>query len=130
MPPEARMTAQVFLLVFASALMSVIASLTMRYVLPLVGGLHVGSDGVLGLVLRLARQWTFVLGLVATALAALIWLRVLSVAEVSTCYPILVGLTFVMVSVGAVLLLRESISFLKIVGIAVILAGIVLVAKA
>jgi len=57
-----------------------------------------------------------VLGLVATALAALIWLRVLSVAEVSTCYPILVGLTFVMVSVGAVLLLRESISFLKIVG--------------
>jgi multidrug transporter EmrE-like cation transporter len=35
-----------------------------------------------------------------------------------------------MVSVGAVLWFRESISSLKVVGIVVILAGIVLVAKA
>jgi len=55
---------------------------------------------------------------------------VLSVAEVSTSYPVLVGLTFVMVSVGAVLWFRESISLLKVVGMAVILAGIVLVTRA
>jgi multidrug transporter EmrE-like cation transporter len=124
------MTTQVFLLVFASALLTVITNLAMRHGIVRAGGLHLGADGVLGLVLRLARQWTFVLGLVTTALAALVWFRVLSVAEVSTSYPVLVGLTFVMVSAGAVLLFRESINLLKTVGIAVILAGIVLVAKA
>jgi multidrug transporter EmrE-like cation transporter len=66
---------------------------------------------------------------VAYALAAIVWFRVLSIAQVSTSYPILVGLTFIMVSVGAGLWFRESIGFLKVVGIAVILAGIVLVAR-
>jgi multidrug transporter EmrE-like cation transporter len=130
MPPERKMTTQVVLLVLGSALLTACANLMMRNGLVLAGGLGMQGDGVPGLVLRLAKQWTFVLGLVAYALAAVVWFRVLSVAEVSTSYPILVGLTFVMVSVGAVFWFRESVSFLKVVGIVVILAGIVLVAKA
>ncbi|MCX6844875.1 MAG: hypothetical protein NTX53_21650 [candidate division WOR-3 bacterium] len=124
------MTAQVFLLVLGSALLTACANLMIRNGLVLAGGLGIQGDGLPGLVLRLARQWTFVLGLLAYALAALVWFRVLSVAEVSTGYPILVGLTFVMVSVGAVLWFRESISFLKVAGVAVILVGIMLVVKA
>jgi multidrug transporter EmrE-like cation transporter len=124
------MTAQVLLLVLGSALLTACANLMMRHGLVLAGGLSVQADGIPGTVLRLAKQWTFVLGLVAYALAAIVWFRVLSIAQVSTSYPILVGLTFAMVSVGAVLWFRESISSLKVVGIVVILAGIVLVAKA
>jgi multidrug transporter EmrE-like cation transporter len=130
MSPEDKMTTQVLLLVLGSALLTVCANLMMRKGLVLAGGLSIQGDGIHGLVLRLVKQWTFVLGLVAYGLAALVWFRVLSIAEVSTSYPILVGLTFVMVSVGAVLWFKESISFLKVVGIAVILAGIMLVAKA
>jgi multidrug transporter EmrE-like cation transporter len=130
MPPQSKMTTQIFLLVLGSALLTACANLMMRHGLVLAGGLSIQGDGLPGLMLRLARQWTFVLGLTAYALAALVWFRVLSVAQVSTSYPILVGLTFVMVSVGAVLWFRESINFLKVVGVAVILAGIVLVAKA
>jgi len=124
------MSTQVFLLVLGSALLTACANLMMRHGLVLAGGLSIQGDGIPGLLLRLAKQWTFVLGLVAYALAALVWFRVLSVAQVSTSYPILVGLTFVMVSVGAVLWFRESISFPKVVGIAVILAGIGLVSRA
>jgi multidrug transporter EmrE-like cation transporter len=130
MPPQSKMTTQIFLLVLGSALLTACANLMMRHGLVLAGGLSIQGDGLPGLILRLARQWTFVLGLTAYALAALVWFRVLSVAQVSTSYPVLVGLTFVMVSVGAVLWFRESINFLKVVGVAVILAGIVLVAKA
>jgi len=129
-PAQSKMSTQVLLLVLGSALLTACANLMMRHGLVLAGGVSIQNDGILGLVLRLAKQWTFGLGLVAYALAAVVWFRVLSVAEVSTGYPILVGLTFVMVSVGAVLWFRESISFLKVVGVAVILAGIVLVAKA
>jgi len=127
---QSRMTTQIFLLVLGSALLTVCANLMMRHGLVLAGGLNMQGDGILGLMLRLAKQWTFALGLLAYALAALVWFRVLSVAEVSTSYPVLVGLTFVMVSVGAVLWFRESISLLKVVGMAVILAGIVLVTRA
>lgn len=130
MLPEDKMTVQVLLLVLGSALLTACANLMMRHGLVQAAGLRIHGDGIPGLVLRLAKQWTFVLGLVAYALAALVWFRVLSIAEVSTSYPILVGLTFVMVSVGAVLWFRESVSFLKVGGIVVILAGIVLVAKA
>jgi multidrug transporter EmrE-like cation transporter len=130
MAQQSEMTTQIFLLVLGSALLTACANLMMRHGLVLAGGLSIQGDGLPGLMLRLARQWTFVLGLTAYALAALVWFRVLSVAQVSTSYPILVGLTFVMVSVGAVLWFRESIDLPKVVGVAVILAGIVLVAKA
>ncbi|MCX6841809.1 MAG: hypothetical protein NTX53_05965 [candidate division WOR-3 bacterium] len=124
------MSTQVFLLVLVCVLLNVTANLTMKHGLVLAGGMRVQDDGVVGLLLRLAKQWTFVLGLVAYALAALVWFRVLSISEVSASYPIVVGLTFVMVNVGAILWFRESISVLKFVGVGVILAGIVLVAKA
>lgn len=130
MTPEGKMTTQVFLFVLASALLTVCANLMMRNGLVQAGGLSIQGDGIPGLVLRLARQWTFVLGLVAYALAALVWFRVLSVAEVSTSYPILVGLTFVMVTVGAVLLFKESVNLLKVVGIATVLVGVILIARA
>jgi multidrug transporter EmrE-like cation transporter len=130
MPPQGKMTTQVILLVLGSVLLTTCANLTMRHGLVLAGGLSVQGDGIPGLVLRLAKQWTFVLGVVAYTLAALVWFRVLSIAEVSTSYPVLVGLTFAMVSVGAVLWFRESVSFLKAAGIAIIPAGIILVAKA
>ena len=130
MPPEGKMTTQVFLFVLGSALLTACANLMMRNGLVLAGGLSMQDGGIPELLLRLAKQWTFVLGLVAYALAALVWFRVLPIAEVSTSYPVLVGLTFIMVSAGAVLWFRESIGVLKVVGVAVILAGIVMVAKA
>lgn len=130
MTSVSKVTAQALMFVLGSALLTACANLMMRHGLIQAGGLSMQADGILGLVLRVGRQWTFVLGLVAYALAALVWFRVLSISEVSTSYPILVGLTFVMVSVGALLWFKESISFAKVVGIAIILAGIVLVARA
>ncbi|MEI7899364.1 MAG: hypothetical protein WCK89_03870 [bacterium] len=122
------MTTQVLLFVLASALLTACGNLMLRNGLVQAGGLSIRADGTIGLLVRLAKQWTFVLGFVGYALAALIWFRVLSISEVSSSYPIQVGLTFVVVCVGAVLLFRESISPVKVVGIAVILIGVVLVA--
>ncbi|HVP37712.1 MAG TPA: hypothetical protein VMS93_00865 [Candidatus Saccharimonadales bacterium] len=124
------MTPEVLLLLVVSALLTACANLMMRHGLLQAGGLQIQGGGVLGVVARLAREWTFVVGVLAYALAAVVWFRVLSIAEVSTSYPILVGLTFTLVTVGAVLWFRESASLLKVAGIAVILAGILLIARA
>ena len=42
----------------------------------------------------------------------------------STAYPVMVGLIFVMVSIGAVFIFSEPVSIRKVIGLAVILAGI------
>lgn len=41
-----------------------------------------------------------------------------------TAYPVMVGLIFVMVSIGAFFFFREPVSIRKVIGVAVILAGI------
>ena len=79
---------------------------------------------------RLLHSPTFYLGWALYGLAAGIWFRVLKTEALSSSYPILMGLTFVTVSVGAVLLFSEEISTIKVAGMVAILFGIVLVSRA
>lgn len=111
------------------AVMAAGANLLLRYGLQRVGGFALGEGSVAALVLRLLSSSGFMGGLILYGLSALIWFRILSVGEVSSCYPVLVGLTFVMVTSGGVLLFSESINFLKILGAMTILAGVVLITK-
>ncbi len=62
-------------------------------------------------------------------LAAVVWFYALSITEVSTGYPVLVGLTFVLVSLGAACLFPESLAPAKLAGMVLILAGILLVSQ-
>ena len=79
--------------------------------------------------LDLLREPAFLLGGALYGLAAVVWFRVLAIEQITTSYPILIGLTFVLVSSGAVLVFRESISATKLVGMCVILAGVALVSR-
>ena len=126
---ESRMTPLVLGLVVTCSLLTVTANLMMRYGLLQAGGLTLSAGGVTNLIVRLARQPTFVVGVLLYGVAAVVWFRVLSLAEVSSSYPVLIGLTFTLVTIGAILLFKESVSTLKVAGILVILAGIVLIAK-
>jgi len=120
------MRTEALLLVVLSALLTAAANLMLRHGLLAVGGLSLKAAGVA----RLLSQPWFVSGVIAYGLAAVAWFRVLSVAEVSGAYPVLVGMTFCLVTVAAVLVFRESLSWPKIVGILLILAGIVTASRA
>lgn len=124
-----RLTLQIFVLIVISALLTVAANLTMRYGLLKVGGFTL-SGGAWEMALRLALQPVFVLGIICYGIASLVWFKVLSIAEISTSYPILVGMTFVLVTAGAVPLFHESFNMIKATGILVILAGIIIIARA
>jgi multidrug transporter EmrE-like cation transporter len=118
------------LLIVVSGVLTAAANLLLRHGLVRAGGFDVTRLGVVDTAGALLRQPTFVAGVILYGAAAVVWFRVLSVAEVSTSYPILIGLTFVLVSIGAVAWFQESMSVVKAAGIAVILAGIVLVGRA
>lgn len=82
------------------------------------------------IVSRLLQWPPFYLGWFFYGMAAMLWFRVLKTEPLSSSYPILMGLTFIVVSTGAIILFSEQVSFMKILGMTVILFGIFLVARA
>ncbi|GAB4530974.1 MAG: hypothetical protein Kow0063_09640 [Anaerolineae bacterium] len=121
------MTVTGWLLVLMSAGLQVAGTLLLRAGVDRAGGFAESLAGVPQGLLRLAGQPTFDIGFVLYGLAALVWFRVLSTQPLSLAYPLLVSLTFLFVTLGAVTLFQESITVRKLVGLAIILVGIFLI---
>ena len=114
-------------LVLLSAGITVVANLVLRAGLDRAGGFPARLPDVpMGLV-RLARQPLFDAGGVLYVLAMLVWFRVIATQPLSVAYPIVMSLNFILVTLGAVLLFRESFSAAKLIGLVVVLAGILIV---
>lgn len=118
-----------FLFVLLSAGLTALANLTLRIGLLRAGGLDLSPGAVLGDIYKLAKEPVFVIGVTAYGTAAVVWFRVISTENLTSSYPLVVGLTFVLVTAAAVLFLREPISLVKGLGMVVIIAGIALVAR-
>lgn len=115
--------------IVACAVLTALANVLLRHGLLKSGGLALGTGSGLGGWTATLLQPAFLAGIILYGLAAVVWFYALSVTEVSTGYPVLVGLTFVLVNLGAVGLFHESLNPLKLAGMAFILAGIFLVAR-
>jgi multidrug transporter EmrE-like cation transporter len=59
----------------------------------------------------------------------LLWMFILSRTELSIAFPVLIGATLATTTLGAWLLLREPVHVLRLAGIAVVFAGIVMVTR-
>src|ERR1700741_4095019 len=109
------------ILVLVTACLTMAANLMMR------GGIDSGGgfapQSVFAVViafLKLLTQPLFVAGFVLYFFARLICLPVIASEPLSVAYPVLVSLTFTLVTAGAVLFFQEPLSLRKIVGLAVI----------
>ena len=78
--------------------------------------------------LALIREPLFIMGAILYGVAAMVWFRVISSEQLSLAYPLLVSFTFILITLGAVIFFRESVSLQKVIGLAIILAGITVVA--
>jgi multidrug transporter EmrE-like cation transporter len=116
------------ILVLVTACLTMAANLMMRGGIDSGGGFAPQSAfAVVIAFLKLLSQPLFVAGFVLYFFASLIWLRVIASEPLSVAYPVLVSLTFTLVTAGAVLFFQEPLSVRKIVGLAVILGGILVV---
>lgn len=118
------------LLVGVSGLLTVASNLMLRAGVTRAGGFALSLRTLVSDLLRLARQPLVLVGLTLYATTALLWFRVMSTENLNSSYPVLVGLTFVLVTLGATVFFHEPVSWQKVLGLGVILAGIVLVAHA
>lgn len=79
--------------------------------------------------LPLLRNYKFIIGLLLYFGGFLIWLKILMDRPLSFAFPIASSSIYVAIVSVAYLFLGESISAVRLIGIAVILAGIILVGK-
>jgi len=79
-------------------------------------------------ILILFKSMPFWAGMLCYAASICVWLAALSKAPVSTAYPML-SLGYVVVAFASVLWLGETMSPAKVLGIALICAGVVLVSR-
>ena len=86
------------------------------------------TDTLGNAVLILFRSLPFWTGMLCYAASVCVWLAALSKAPVSTAYPML-SLGYVVVAVVSVVWLGESMPAGKVLGIALICAGVILVSR-
>lgn len=86
------------------------------------------ATGLVSLVGMIVRSPMVMLGLVLYGLGALAWIAVLSRVDLSVAYPFL-ALNFVLVTFSSQFILGETIPLMRWLGVAVICAGILLVAR-
>lgn len=124
------MTISGLLLVGLTAVLQSAANLLLRGGVLRAGGLSFSSPRVTDQAVALASEPMFVIGVFLYGAAAVVWFSVLSVEDLSRSYPMLVGLSFIIVGAGAALFFSEQISWQKLAGMSTILVGILLVARA
>lgn len=109
------------LLALASALLGLLGQLAWRWAVPKGSGLDPAS------LLKLLLDWRVLLGLLLYGLSTLAWLAALSYDELSKLYPI-ISVNYALMLVAGRLLFGEAITAAKVAGVALIIAGVVLIA--
>ncbi len=114
-----------FLLLLLTAVVMAVANLWIKNGIAQAGGFTPSLSALL----QLLRQPALVAGLLLTGMAGLLWFRILATQKLSTCYPLFVSLTYVLITFGSFYFLHEKISMQKLVGLVVIIVGIATVAR-
>jgi drug/metabolite transporter (DMT)-like permease len=111
-------------LVLASVAFGAIGQLTLKAAMNSLGGLQFSADALL----RMATNPLLIIGLAIFGISTLLWLLALSKADLSFAYPFL-SLTYIAVLFGGALLFHEKVTLPRIIGFAVIVAGVWIVAR-
>jgi len=81
-----------------------------------------------GMLLGLATNLLFILAMAIYFVSAVLWLYALLKADLSFAYPFL-SLTYIAVLFGGAFFFHETITWLRIVGCAVVIGGLIVIAR-
>ena len=123
------MTLRGLLMTVLAAVLTGAANLLMRAGVTGMGGVSLPLGRFLGDLLQLARQPLFIVGLLLYGTATLVWFVVISTEHLSSVYPVLVSVSFALVTLGAILFFQESFSWQKGIGLVLLLSGIVFISR-
>jgi len=118
---------------FIAFILSIIASsvgnLILKTGMMKMGGITLSKQNLITEIFKVFTNPFILIGLFGYVFGFFLWLRVLSTTEVSRAYPVLVSTTIILVLLGSLVFFKEQLSFLKFIGVLVIIIGIFLVFK-
>lgn len=89
-----------------------------------IGSLSLSASSLFSDLLRIIKTPQILSGMVFFGLSSLLWIKVLTRSELSLVYP-MVSLSYILVAILSFLLFKEQFTMQKILGIAVIITGVV-----
>lgn len=116
----------VFALILFSVALSVAGQLTMKSGMQAVGKVELVQVFLTPKIFEVILNPLVIFGLLAYSVAAIIWLAVLSKAELSYAYP-MIAMGYILTSVAAWVLFNESMTILRFMGITSIISGVYLI---
>ena len=122
------MTPVAFALVLAGVLLNATAQLLIKAGAQTAGQFSFTAGHILRAGLHFATQWQILAGLACYAISVVVWILALTRVQVSLAYPML-SLGYVVTAFAAWGLFGESLSAQKLLGIGIIIAGVVLLAR-
>ena len=118
----------VLALIFVDVVLNVVGQLSLKYGMSQFGNFSLSLSTLPPVFLKAATNPNVLLGLVCYGLGFLVWLIVLSKAEVSYAYP-LISLGYVFTAILARAMFGEAVSFTRMAGILVTCLGVFLIAR-
>lgn len=112
-----------------TVLLTVYGQLVLKWQVGLAGPLPSESSQQIGFILRLLLNPWVLSGLGAAFAASLFWMGAMSKFDISKAYPFMAA-NFVLVGIAAVWLFGETMTTPKLVGIALVTAGLIVMSKA
>ncbi|MBA7630964.1 putative 4-amino-4-deoxy-L-arabinose-phosphoundecaprenol flippase subunit ArnF [subsurface metagenome] len=116
------------LVILISIFLAVVGQLLLKMGMLRVGKFSFDISTLVHQYIKILLNPFVIAGLFGFFVSMLIWLYVLSRMELSLAYPF-VALNYVLILFGSYFLFKETITPLKIVGVAVIIIGVYLVAR-
>ena len=118
-----------YALLVVSVAFNVTANILLKTGVVRTGGISAETTNIIANILKVAISPYIITGLILYGFSFLIWLRVLTFNDLSRSYPIFATIVFLMTTIGSVIFLKEHVSIIRIVGIAVMLTGIFIVSR-
>ena len=114
--------------IFFTIVFTVYSQLIMRWQVSVAGPLPLGTSAKLGYVADLLLSPWVMSGIGATFLAGVSWMLAMTKFEISYAYPF-VSLNYIFVLAASFLLFQEAMSVTKLAGSALVIIGIIVIAK-
>jgi drug/metabolite transporter (DMT)-like permease len=115
-------------LILGSVLISALAQIFLKHGVSVSVGEAAGTRGFVEALLAFLRRPAVLGGLMLYSAGAVLWLGALARAPLSQAYPF-VSLGFVVTAFAGYILFEESVGPMRVVGILLIVAGVILVAR-
>jgi len=116
-------------LLIISVICNVSANILLKFGVTKAGGFTLSQSTIVADFIKTALNPFIMGGLVLYGFSFIVWLRVLTISDLSKSYPIFVTIVFILTTVGSVLFLKESVSVMRLLGITILIAGVFLVAR-